>query len=94
MMILMPCVSCGVGVRCWRALTAVTVGATTSRDARADFSNYGACVDIFAPGEDILSAAHTSNTGSVTFSGTSMATPHVVGVVALMLQVRDGLVSL
>lgn len=64
---------------------AVAVGATTKTDTRASFSNYGSCVDIFAPGANILSLLNTNNTGTSVKSGTSMATPHVTGVVALML---------
>lgn len=64
----------------------ITVGATTSNDTRASYSNYGGCVDIFAPGSSITSAWYTSNTATAILSGTSMATPHVVGVVALYLQ--------
>lgn len=64
---------------------AITVGATTSSDARSSFSNYGSCVDIFAPGTDITSAAHTNNIKLSTLSGTSMASPHVAGVAALYL---------
>jgi subtilisin family serine protease len=58
-----------------------TVGATTSTDARASYSNYGGCVDIYAPGSSITSA--WSNGGTNTISGTSMASPHVAGVGAL-----------
>ncbi|MCX6050286.1 MAG: S8 family peptidase [Chloroflexi bacterium] len=65
---------------------AITVGATTNSDARASFSNYGTCVDIFAPGVNITSAWYTSSTATNTISGTSMATPHVAGVAALYLQ--------
>lgn len=65
---------------------AITVGATTVRDTRADFSNYGECVDIFAPGTEIMSAWFTSDTATQELQGTSMAAPHVAGVVALMLQ--------
>ncbi|GAA2220425.1 S8 family peptidase [Micromonospora olivasterospora] len=66
--------------------TAVTVGATDSVDARASWSNYGTCLDIFAPGVNVLSAWYTSDTASNTISGTSMASPHVAGVIARVLQ--------
>jgi len=66
---------------------AITVGATASNDALASFSNKGACVNINAPGVSIYSAIHTSNTAYDTFSGTSMAAPHVAGVVAMYLSV-------
>ena len=69
-----------------RAPSAITVGSTTSSDARSSFSNWGTCVDIFAPGSSITSAWHTSTTATNTISGTSMASPHVAGVVALNLQ--------
>ena len=65
---------------------AVTVGATTSGDARASYSNYGACVDIFAPGSSITSAWNTGSSATNTISGTSMASPHVAGVAALVSQ--------
>ncbi|TXH74491.1 MAG: S8 family peptidase [Lysobacteraceae bacterium] len=68
-----------------RAPAAITVGSTTSTDARSSFSNFGACVDIFAPGSSITSAWHSSTTATHTISGTSMAAPHVAGVVALHL---------
>lgn len=82
--------------------TAITVGATTSSDARASYSNYGSCLDLFAPGSSITSAWYTSNTATSTISGTSMASPHVAGVAALYLQghtsatpqaVRDAIVN-
>jgi subtilisin family serine protease len=66
---------------------AITVGSTTSADARSSFSNYGSCVDVFAPGSSITSAWYTSTTASNTISGTSMASPHVAGVVALGLEI-------
>lgn len=69
-----------------RTAAAITVGATTSTDARAYYSNYGSCLDIFAPGSSITSAWYTSNSATNTISGTSMATPHVAGVAALALQ--------
>jgi subtilisin family serine protease len=65
---------------------AITVGSTTSSDARSSFSNYGSVVDIFAPGSSITSAWYTSDTATNTISGTSMASPHVAGVVARYLQ--------
>jgi subtilisin family serine protease len=68
-----------------RAPSAITVGATTSIDYRASYSNYGSCVDIFAPGHNITSAWNTSPTASNTIGGTSMASPHVAGVAVLAL---------
>ena len=69
-----------------RAANAVTVGATTSTDARSSFSNWGTCLDVFAPGSSITSAWYTSTTATNTISGTSMASPHVAGALALYLQ--------
>ena len=69
-----------------RAANAITVGATTSSDARASFSNFGPCLDIFAPGQGILSAWFSSSTATATLSGTSMASPHVAGAAALYKQ--------
>ena len=62
---------------------ATTVNASQIDDTRASFSNYGTCTDIFAPGVSITSAWNTSNTATITISGTSMASPHVAGVGAL-----------
>jgi subtilisin family serine protease len=69
-----------------RVPNALTIGATTSTDARASYSNYGSCVDWFAPGSSILSSYNTSDTATATLSGTSMAAPHTAGAVALYLQ--------
>jgi aqualysin 1 len=65
---------------------AITVGATSPTDARASFSNKGKCLDLFAPGVDIVSASVTGDTDAAIFSGTSQAAPHVAGVAALYLQ--------
>ncbi|GGS06115.1 MULTISPECIES: S8 family peptidase [Streptomyces] len=69
---------------------AITVGATTNTDARASYSSYGPCVDVFAPGSDITSAWIGSNSATSTISGTSMATPHVTGAAALALVANPG----
>ena len=85
-----------------RAANAITVGSTTNTDARSSFSNFGSCLDIYAPGSNILSAWYTNSTATNTISGTSMASPHVAGVAALYLasnpnatpaQVRNALVD-
>lgn len=68
------------------APSAITVGATTSVDARASYSNYGSCLDIFAPGSSITSAYFSSSTALRSLSGTSMASPHVAGAAALLLE--------
>jgi len=68
-----------------RAANVYTVGSTTISDVRSSFSNYGTCVEIFAPGSSITSTWHTSDTATNTISGTSMATPHVAGAGALLL---------
>ncbi|MGI8774881.1 MAG: S8 family serine peptidase [Actinomycetota bacterium] len=69
-----------------RVPAALTVGATDKNDAKASWSNYGTCLDLFAAGVSITSAWYSSDTSTNTISGTSMATPHVVGVAALYLE--------
>jgi subtilisin family serine protease len=69
-----------------RVAEAMTIGATDKNDRKASWSNYGNCVDWFAPGVGITSAWNTSNTATNTISGTSMATPHTTGVAALYLE--------
>lgn len=67
----------------------ITVGATTKTDAMASYSNYGSCVDVLAPGSSIKSIYKGSTTATATMSGTSMATPHVAGVAAALLEKHD-----
>ncbi|MFI5911154.1 S8 family serine peptidase [Dactylosporangium sp. NPDC051541] len=85
-----------------RTAEAITVGATDQSDTRASFSNWGSCLDLFAPGVSITSSSNAGDTATTVMSGTSMATPHVTGAAALYLsahpaatpgQVRDALVA-
>ncbi|MDQ6769012.1 MAG: S8 family serine peptidase [Gemmatimonadota bacterium] len=69
-----------------RTPSAITVGATDNTDTRTSWSNYGTCVDIFAPGNGITSSWYTTATATNTISGTSMASPHVAGAAALYLE--------
>ncbi|MCA1780090.1 MAG: S8 family serine peptidase, partial [Xanthomonadaceae bacterium] len=73
-----------------RIAEAITVGASTPQDSMASNSNYGACVDLFAPGTGILSAYNGSDTDSLTLSGTSMSSAHVSGIAATLLAQAPG----
>ncbi|MBW3572098.1 MAG: S8 family peptidase [Gemmatimonadetes bacterium] len=69
---------------------AVTVAASNATDTRTSWTNYGACIDLFAPGSGITSAYNGSSTETASLSGTSMASPHVAGAAALVLQQAPG----
>ncbi|MGZ8740947.1 MAG: S8 family peptidase, partial [Gaiellaceae bacterium] len=73
-----------------RVAAGLTISATDMNDRKASWANYGNCVDWFAPGVSITSAWTTGNTATNTISGTSMATPHTAGAVALYLQGQPG----
>ena len=73
--------------------SAITVGATANNDARASYSNFGSPLNIFAPGSAIVSSYIGSNTATNTLSGTSMACPHVAGVIAYLLGSDSSLTS-
>ncbi|MGA1774177.1 MAG: S8 family serine peptidase [Nitriliruptoraceae bacterium] len=74
-----------------RTPVALTVGATTSTDVRASYSNFGTCLDLFAPGSSITSTWIGSTTATRTISGTSMASPHVAGAAAVLLSLEPTL---
>jgi subtilisin family serine protease len=74
-----------------RVTEALTVAASDWEDQQTSFTNVGPCVDLYAPGRGIVSASSASTTGFATSSGTSMASPHVAGVAALLLSQRAGL---
>jgi len=67
---------------------ALTAGATSNTDAKPSWSNWGSCLDLFAPGVSVLSSYNSSDVATTTMSGTSMASPHVAGAAALFLQIN------
>lgn len=76
-----------------RAPSAITIGATDQSDNRASYSNFGSCVDMYAPGSGITSAWISGSTSTRTISGTSMAAPHVAGLAARLTQSQPGISS-
>lgn len=74
-----------------RAPSALTIGATEKNDAQASYSNFGGCVDMYAPGSGITSAWIAGSTATRTISGTSMAAPHVAGLAARLQQAQPGI---
>lgn len=76
-----------------RVMEALTVGASDINDVKASFSNFGSVLDLSAPGVEVLSATSASDTASAFFSGTSMASPHTAGAVALYLQGRTAMTN-
>jgi hypothetical protein len=76
-----------------RAPSAITIGATDKTDARAYYSNTGSCVDLYAPGSSITSAGIAGSTSTATMSGTSMASPHIAGLAARLMQAQPGITA-
>ena len=76
-----------------RAPSAITIGATDRTDARASYSNTGSCVDLYAPGSSITSAGIAGSTSTATMSGTSMASPHIAGLAARLMQAQPGITA-
>ena len=76
-----------------RAPSAITIGATDQTDARASYSNFGSCVDLYAPGSGITSDWISGSTATRSLSGTSMASPHIAGLAARLLQAQPGITA-